>query len=131
MDFSLEFLRNYNDFIAETFHVNPAVFIAIYVIMTPSYYYGWYKVGREAFLHVKSRRRSRKKVSLHDLFLEKGFLEGYTINRISWAAPYFYVFIWGNEIPRKYYLLILTWFFVSLYIFTHNINTRYINPKKK
>jgi hypothetical protein len=131
MEFNLELLKNYNNFIAETFNVNPIIFITIYIAMTPGYYYGWYRVGKEAYLHVKNRRKNNKKISLHDLFLEKGFLRGYTINRASWAAPYFYVFIWGSSIPKRYYLLIIIWFFVSLYIFTHNINKKYINNGQK
>jgi len=118
-------------FIVANYNVDPNIFIAIYILATPSYYYGAFKSGREAFLFSKNLKRQKKRFNLHDLLLEKGFLSGYMINRLSWFAPYAYVLLWGNNLPVRFYLTITTWTLVSSFLFLHNLKHKSMSRSKK
>lgn len=120
------FVQNLVNIARDVYAVDPAIFLIIYIIMTPTYYIGWFLVGKDALKYRKECKTKKCVFSFHDLLLRNGFLRGYVINRISWVAPYVYVIFWGENLPVRFYLILFGWVGISMYIFMHNIRKKYM-----
>ena len=116
-----ELFQGYYSLALNTYHVDPLVFIIIYVLATPFYYYGAFKAGKETIIFLSFQRKSKRRFSLHDLLLRRDFLLGYFINRISWFVPYAYVMLWGQNLQKEFYIILLMWVSLSSYLFLHNL----------
>lgn len=68
---------------ADYYAVNPAIFIALYLITWPQVWYSWY-------LLVRSYRRNDK----------VAFRRAIWYNRVVTFAPYIYVLVWGRNFPQ-------------------------------
>lgn len=87
----MEFLERIVRFVENTYRVSPWVFIILYLLSIPIYWYGWYKVA----------------LGLWDRDWRKTAW-GITINRLAWFLPYLYVIFQGKNLPK--------WFWISLFV---------------
>jgi len=126
-----EFYFKIYELVLSTYHINPIVYIVIYVLATPSYYYGLFIAAKELVVYRAYQKKMGREFTLHDLILRKRFLEGYFLNRISWFAPYFYILIWGRGLPKRVYLLIILWTLVSSWLFLHSLQHKRMSTKEK
>lgn len=67
---------------AESYHVNPAIFVGLLLITFVPYYWSWSLVLRKAI--------KREWLS---------FFEAVIINRLIWAPPWVYVYVVGEHYP--------------------------------
>jgi|GEM_PF-6544690 len=111
----------------DVYHINPAIFVFLYIITIPVYYLGWAIVIERGYKFYKKIKEDNTPYVLSDFFSEKGFLVGFYINRFGWFAPYIYVVIYGRNIPIYIYILIFGWLILSSYLFLHKIHKKIIN----
>lgn len=113
---SFDIFKIYHDLAVNTYHVDPKIFIVLMILSVPFYYWGFYKIGKEA-LKFKELKNKNKKLELKDLFSDKGFSFGLTINRLAWVLPYAYVIFWGENIPLWFWVVFFGWIIFSGYLF--------------
>jgi len=77
------------DWVRETYSVNPYVFIALYVVTIPPYYWGLWDIARGIYGSVKTRSLANKSL----------IIRGVIINQASWFLPYVYVAIAARHLP--------------------------------
>lgn len=109
MDFIINLYNQANN----TYHVNPLIFVVLYIITVPIYYYGQFIMIKVGYKYFKKERKEKKKFDIGGLITSKGFIKGLIINRFGWVAPYIYVFIFGRNLPIWVYVLILVWLSIT------------------
>lgn len=98
------------------YHVDPLIFIIIYVITIPVYYLGLFIMVEQGIICYKADKKRAKKFHLNELFSHKGFIIGLLILIIGWIAPYIYVILYGDNIPLIAYVVVFGFFFLSIYL---------------
>ena len=73
--------------------VNPQIFILIYLISIPFFYY--------PFIKIKSALRDKNKNNL-----KSSIISGIIVISLAWASPYLYIVIFGKELPSWLYALL-------------------------
>lgn len=77
---------------AESYNVNPAIFVGLLLVTFVPYYWSWSVVLRKAF--------KREWV---------GFFEAVIVNRLIWAPPWVYVYFVGGNYPWWVRPAIILW----------------------
>lgn len=95
--------------LADIYNVEPAVFIFIYIVSIPFYYYPMLRINK----FIKDRSDRKK--------LEDDILISVIVNRLAWAAPYFYVIIFGRNLPVWIYFAIFIYLFVGVVYFINRM----------
>jgi len=120
MNIDLNFIKTYNDLAVNTYHVDPKIFVALILISIPLYWYGWFELGR-GVLEFRNKHKNNDNIRVSDIFVDKKFTVGLTINRVAWVFPYFYVIFWGQNVPMWFWVVFLGWIAFSAYSFWYKI----------
>lgn len=131
MQYIIDYFNEFRLLVVNNYGVDPTIFIVIYLVATPFYYWGAYLAGKEFIVFRKLQKQKKQRFNLHKLLLENGFLKGYSMNRVSWVSPYAYVIMVGEKLPGKFYFLIAAWTLVSSYIFIHNLKNKSMLTRSK
>lgn len=100
----------------DVYNVNPIFYICLYLITIPIYYFGEYLMIKSGYQYYKREYVRTKKIDITKLISEEGFIKGLVINRFGWVAPYFYIFIFGKNLPWWLYVLVVVWLFVTTFL---------------
>lgn len=100
-------IQNIISDIQETYHVNPYIFILIFAVSIPLYWYSVFRIVKA--IQVKDRSRT---------------LNWIIANIIIYIAPYAYVFVVGRNIPWWFYLVLVAIIILSLFSLAKNIRKR-------
>ena len=95
-----DFLNNLRDEAANRFHVDPVIFIVIYLLTIPPNWYSTFLMVRSAYRSYKETKR----ISLNGLLSKPDFITGFILCVLTIAAPYVYVLIWGENLPVWFYI---------------------------
>lgn len=79
------------------YHVNPLIFLTLYLVSFVPFYVGVYLVLSGG------KRRSPSRI-----------LTGVLVNRLAWGLPYVYVLAFGRNLPVWVAALVITWPLVTL-----------------
>ncbi len=88
---------------AESYHVNPLIFVFLLLATFYHYYKGWYQIAIGIY------RRDRKLL-----------VRGVILNRTVWAIPYLYVLIFGYGYPWWVLAGVIGWIVVAMASFIRN-----------
>lgn len=88
------------EWVHSTYSVNPYVFIALYVISIPPYWWGLWDIARGIYGSVKTKSLANKGL----------IVRGVIINQLAWFLPYIYVAIVARHLP--WYL----WVFIAVVV---------------
>jgi hypothetical protein len=114
VDFS--FLDKYRDLAVNTYHVDPVIFIVIYVISIPFCYICLFVMGKLIW-HLKETHKLKGR----EIIKHKNFVRALIVYLLAFISPYFYVLVWGDNLPIWVWLLISLIVGLSLYIFVLKI----------
>lgn len=117
MDFS--FLEKYRDLATNTYHVDPVIFVVIYVVSIPICYGCLFFMGKIIW-----NLKEKHKLKGHEILKHKNFLKAILIYQIAWIAPYFYVMVWGRDLPLWFWFFLVATIGIASYFF-------YIRIKKQ
>lgn len=93
--------------------VNPYIFLSIYLASFPFYYLPIFKLKE----HVKLLRDKNNPHRLSTF--KKDIIKYIIINRLAWAAPYFYVLLWGYGLPMAFIVLVWGYIFLGVCLFVY------------
>jgi len=116
MDYS--FLDTYRDLAVSQYHVDPVVFIILYLVTIPTFYFGIYEIGKSAFEY---RSKERKK----NARAQKDFTFGLLVAVASWLAPNVYVILYGENIPTIFWVFLCVVVLCSGYLTYKKISTSF------
>lgn len=99
---------------ATSYHVNPAIFLALLLVTIPPFYWSWYSLLKLA---------AQKKWA--------EFVPALIINRLIWAPPWVYVFIFGDSYPWWVRPALVLYGLVAIAMVTMKaIHNKSIQPKE-
>lgn len=97
--------------VTATYHVNPYIFIFLYVISIPPYFWGLFDIARGTY-YAATRRTMRE---------WRVIVRGVIVNQAAWFLPYAYVMVVARSLPWFVWVLLVvmvtfsvTYFFVQL-----------------
>lgn len=106
---NFEIIDNLRNTAANTYGVDPVIFIVIYVGSIPIFYYSLYIIGK-TIIHLRTKHKlSRKEILKH-----REFLKALMVNQVAWIAPYLYVMFWGKNIPSWVWVLLVIYFIITI-----------------
>ncbi|NTU69850.1 class I SAM-dependent methyltransferase [bacterium] len=103
-----------------SYGTNPLIFVLIWFLSIPFYWYGWYLIGSAAWVE-------RNKLSFYNLTHSRVLLRGILINRIAWISPYVYIMYSGKSLATWFWVSLISWLFVGLILFGNKLNKAEIN----
>lgn len=103
---------------AESHNVNPIIFITLYIISFPFYYY--------PLLRMRKIFKERKKVKLIENIVFKSII----INRLAWASPYLYILIFGRGLSMLVTTLLIIYVLLGIVLFLYKFYKRGKNGNK-
>lgn len=92
----MHWLSNLVEWVKNTYNVNPYIFIFLYLVSIPIYWWGLYDVVSGSYRAVKERSLSEWQI----------IVRGIIINRLAWIMPYAYVMLSVRRLP------IIVWIFL-------------------
>jgi len=90
-----EYISKYYDLAANTYHVNPVIYLVIYLASIPIFYVAFYFVIKE-LLRIK---KEDKKITPGHFVEEKKLAAWSLVLLFVYLAPYIYVGFWGQNLP--------------------------------
>jgi len=97
--------------VTATYHVNPYIFIVLYVVSIPPYWWGLFDIARGTYF-AATRRTTRE---------WRVIARGVVVNQAAWFLPYIYVAIAARRLPWFVWVLLgvmvtfsVTYFLIQL-----------------
>lgn len=84
------------------YSVNPIIFISIYVVSIPVFYYPLIKLAQS----VKEKPKNKNKI-------KKNIFRAIIICTLAWISPYFYVLVFGRNLPPWFVFLIVVFAIIT------------------
>lgn len=130
MDILINYLSDIQNNAVLTYNVDPVVFLIIYLLTTPPYYYGDFLMIREGHKSYKGIKKEKGTFRILDIVHKRNFIKGFIVNRLSWLAPYIYVFFFGANIPSFIYILFFIWLIFTTFLFLTKSHHQISRTKK-
>jgi len=124
----MEFINRIKDLAYNTYHVDPGIFLFLYLLSIPFYYFGWFWLVREG-LRIKKNDHAQPKIGR--LIREKKILIPLGLNRVAWILPYLYIIIFGRNLPYWIWILMILWIGLWLYIFYTKLKSNLSSGNKE
>lgn len=99
----------------EKYCVDPGVYLILYLITVPIYYFGLYLMVERGIKIYKDDKKTKRMFGLNQLFSDHVFLIGLITNLIASLIPYFYIVFWGDNIPLWFHAYTVGFFLVGTY----------------
>lgn len=100
-----DFLENIRAEAVGTYHVDPVIFIWIYLLTVLPNWFSTFLMIRSGYRCYKEKNKNIKLFRIGDLFSRGDFLFGFILAIATWAAPYLYVLFWGENLPVWVYIV--------------------------
>lgn len=100
-----DFLENIRAEAVGTYHVDPVIFIWIYLLTVPPNWFSTFLMIHSGYRCYKEKNKNIKLFRISDLFSRGDFLFGFILAITTWAAPYLYVLFWGENLPVWVYIV--------------------------
>lgn len=100
----------------DIYNVNPYIFLILYLVSVPIYYYGHVAMIKSGYRYYKDKKKTLKTFGVTEFLKDKGFIRGLIINRSAWVMPYIYVMVAGRNLPIWVYLLIIAWLALTSFL---------------
>jgi len=110
MDFS--FFEKYRDLALNTYHVDPVIFLIIYIVSVPICYYCLFVISKKIW-----KLKETHKLAGKTIIKNKKIINLLIIYQGALLAPYLYVLIWGDNLPWWVWFLLLSVILFSSYFF--------------
>jgi ubiquinone/menaquinone biosynthesis C-methylase UbiE len=105
------FFTKYQDLAVNTYHVNPTIFVIIYLLSIPFFYLSLFHVIKE----VVALKNVHGKFSAKHFVLERKLSFWTILLLLVYISPYLYVMVFGQNLPLIVWLVIV--FFVFFTVF--------------
>jgi hypothetical protein len=115
-----QYIRSYYDLAVNTYHVNPVVFLILYLGAVPFFYLSIFFVLREVVRLRKTGRRLTLNTLADDRTLDVWFIVFVVAN----VLPYVYIAIWGRNVPLWVWIPILLVIAYAAYRFYQQVRVR-------
>jgi len=98
-----DLFHKYYNLAINTYHVNPIIFLTIYVISIPIFYVSFFLVIKEFVLIKNNYGEEKFKITAE----KKKLIFLLSVLVIDYLAPYVYVLIWGENLPVIFWIILL------------------------
>lgn len=112
----LDFLENLREEAVGRFHVDPYVFIVIYLLTIPPNWFSTFLMIRSGYRCYKEKNKNIKLFRIGELLTRGDFIFGFVLAMVTWAAPYLYVLFWGENLPVWVYIVFATLLILMPYL---------------
>jgi len=90
-----QYIHSFYELAVHTYHVNPVVFLILYLGTVPFFYLSIFFMLRE----VVRLRKSKRKLALGALLEDRTFDVWFLVFVAANVLPYTYIAIWGRNVP--------------------------------
>ena len=98
-----QYIRSYYDLAVNTYHVNPVIFLILYLGAVPFFYLSIFFILRE----VVRLRKSGRQLTLSTLVDDRTIDVWFIVFVVANVLPYIYIAIWGRNVPPWVWMPIL------------------------
>lgn len=95
------------NWVTATYHVNPYIFIVLYVVSIPFYWWGLFDIARGTY-YAATRRTMRE---------WRVIVRGAVVNQAAWFLPYAYVMVVARQLPWFVWVLLVVMVVLSVTYF--------------
>jgi len=120
-----EFLNSLRDEAVNRFHVDPAIFIVIYLLTIPPNWYSTFLMVRSAYRCYKENKR----IPINDLITKPDFIIGLVLCVLTLATPYVYVLIYGSNLPVWFYIYLVILAVLMPYLIIRKVRKKAVAKK--
>jgi len=100
-------LSNLRDEAVSRFHVDPYIFIIIYLLTILPCWFATFLIIRSVYRSYKNQIKEIKQIRLTALLSNADFVSSLIICILGLAAPYIYVIFWGENLPTWVYIVFI------------------------
>jgi len=106
------YIANMTSLAVNTYHVNPNIFLLIYIISIPIFYIAIYFIAKE----LMAIKKEHGKITAKHFLYEEALSFWMIVLLLDYLAPYLYIAIFGENLPTWVWAVIII--VVSLSIFS-------------
>jgi len=122
---SFDFINSLRDEAVNRFHVDPAIFIVIYLLTIPPNWYSTFLMVRSAYRCYKGNKR----IPINDLISKPDFITGFVLCVLTLVAPYVYVLIYGSNLPVWFYIYLVMLAVLMPYLIIRKVRKKAVAKK--